>query len=167
MGSVREDIFHVDSRDRDTAAYPSALSYRIDMSRTTMGVVRNVKEVEILALSFPRVDAENYVVMHVEELFHRVESTNNECAHSVGVFYFDNYNLPKGEVKSMKGKDYDPKIVKFDPPLSSLQHLTIRFSKYGGAIEAADITPEGGLPVGVELGQHSIVFRFVTQGRAG
>lgn len=154
-------VVHVDSRDRDTAAYPSALNYKINLADLECGPLRNVKSVELIAVAFPRIENEDWVSMHIEELGNRVDSTDTNASRSFGILYFDNYNLPKGEVKAMKGADFERKIVEFAAPLANLSWLSIRFRKHGGEIQAADITPAGGLG-SKELGQHSIVLRITT-----
>ena len=40
------------------------------------------------------------------------------------------YNKPPGQMKAMKGADFDRKIVEFYQPVAQIYHMNIRFSKF-------------------------------------
>lgn len=158
------ELLHVDSRNRDTTAYPKAWEYRLSLDETCMSIPKNVTEVELVGWCFPRIENEEYVVLEISELGARMQSSDNNSTNKFATLFFDNYNLPKGEIKPMKGSDYDRKVIKFSPPLPALPHLTIKFTKFGGDISASEITPSGGLG-GLEAGRNILLLKITSRDR--
>lgn len=159
----RIEYLHIDSRDRNVAAHPSALKYRMSLEETCLGNLRNITEIELIGWCFPKIANEEYAVLEISELEPRMQSTNNLSTGKFAILYFDNYNIPKGEIKPMKGGDFDKKIIQYDPPLPSLSHISISFTKHGGDIEEADITPSGGLGPEHEVGRNNLLFKITSR----
>lgn len=142
----REVIKHVfvDSRDIDTT---SPFEYTIHME-----VLKNVMSVELKAISFPKVNGEDYFIFDVDELKNRISSNDNQGSHrTFAICYFlDSSNIP-GTKNIINGADFDVKMKQFDT-LDSLSKLTIKFKKHGGAlIQAIDVNNET---------QHSFLLEF-------
>lgn len=49
-----------------------------------------------------------------------------------------NFNKPPGQLKALKGYDFDKKIIEFTQPLSQLSQLSIRFTKFSKRISRTD-----------------------------
>ena len=72
---------------------------------------------------------ENYFILDIPEFDRVVHSSDNAGSHEkFAVVYFDSGYRP------LKGKDFIPKVCTFNPPLSSLNKMTIRFKKYDGTV---------------------------------
>jgi hypothetical protein len=92
-------------------------------------VFKNVSSVELTAISIAtdclQDPSENYVVIDVDELNNRVHSNVPQVNQSFATLYIDDQASNLTE-KSFKGHDFDVKVKKFDPPLSSLSRLTVK-----------------------------------------
>lgn len=119
-------IFFVDSRDV-TKSNP----FQYDILMDTP--FKNVYSIELKGLSFPKVNDEQYVIMDIDECKDRVESIDNSASHrSFAVCYFDKLNT--GEIRPMRGADFDRKYYEFNPMMNKLGKLRISFRKYDGSI---------------------------------
>lgn len=153
----------VDSRDSTVTDSPWN-RIKVSLEDFDTGTLRNVTEIEVLALCFPKIANEHCVYMTIQELQEHspLVSVSDPTRRRAGyVFYFDNYNLPPGKVKPMKGGDFIKKVTKFQPSLGHLNHLTIDFFKHGGGITEEDIS--GG--VGDETPHVNILFKITCQSR--
>lgn len=120
-------IFFVDSRDVQNKA--NDFQYDIVMDTP----FKNVHSIELKGLSFPKVNNEQYVIVDIDECKDRVESVDNSASHrSFAVCYFDKLNT--GEVRPMRGADFDRKYYEFKPTVSKLGKLRISFKKYDGNV---------------------------------
>lgn len=125
-------IFFVDSRN---VIKTNDFQYDIIMDTP----FKNVHSIELKGISFPKVRDEQYVIIDIEECKDRVESIDNSAAHrSFAVCYFDKLNT--GEVRPMRGADFDKKYYAFNPVLSRLGKLRVSFKKYDGSlVSSADV----------------------------
>ena len=147
----RKFLLLCDSRDRDLtfdgvqAKTPGTsldrgnsapFQYRIDFTDTSLGVVENVKRLELKAASVPKARDELYVLLDIGSSYKSdfVATNQRHGTETFGVLYFDHDAMTTGAVKPMKGSDFSPKYVDFDPPLSSIKHLDICLRKYDGSV---------------------------------
>lgn len=126
-------IFFVDSRNVSNKV--NAFQYDIIMDTP----FKNTHSIELKGLSFPKVNNEQYVIVDIDECKDRVESIDNSASHrSFAVCYFDKLNT--GEIRPMRGADFDRKYYEFNPTMSKLGKLRISFKKYDGSIvSSADV----------------------------
>lgn len=143
----KRHILFVDSRDVQNK--DSDFSYAIDIPTPYKGA----KSIELKGLSFPKVDGENYVIVEIDECKDRVESVDGGSAdRSFAVCYFDKLNT--GEVRPMRGADFDRKFYVFNPPMNRLGRINIRFKKHGGGVvQSSDV---GGVV------NHTLLFEIIT-----
>ena len=129
----RKHTFFVDSRD--VTGKDSDFSYAIDIPTP----YKNVLKLELRGLSFPKIRDGNYVIVDIDEGRDRVESVDGGSAdRAFAVCYFD--KLTTGEVRPMRGADFDEKVHVFNPPLSKLGRVSVRFKKHGGdVVTSADV----------------------------
>tara|TARA_Y100000389_G_C17470594_1_gene530212 strand:+ start:5469 stop:6041 length:573 start_codon:yes stop_codon:yes gene_type:complete len=139
-------IFFVDSRD-----VTKANDFQYDILMDTP--FKNVHSIELKGLSFPKVNNEQYIIIDIDECKDRVESVDNSASHrSFAVCYFDKLNT--GDVRPMRGADFDRKYYEFKPVVSKLGKLRISFRKYDGSV----ITPNDVNGV-IE---HTLLFEIIT-----
>jgi len=117
----------------------------------TPGVVyKNIKSVELCGLSFSSSFIENlstqqYIVIDIEELSGRVHS-NSQVAHGTfAILYLEDLKAYH------KGADFFEKIKTFNPPLSSLSSLNVRF-----------LTPDNELVTIPANGSITMMFKIIT-----
>ena len=67
---------------------------------------------------------EQYIVLSIEELDDRLHSNTPSADHAFCTILFD--NIQNNTIRAVKGSDFDNKIKYFNPPLSSLNRLTIK-----------------------------------------
>jgi len=96
------------------------------------GIFKNVTKVELVGLSCPSTPGEPYIVLDIKELNGRLNSNVPIADQSFAVIYFDNVG-DTSFTKPIRATDMDPKIVFYDPPLSSLSRLTINFRNRDGS----------------------------------
>jgi hypothetical protein len=103
----------------------------------------HVTEVELLGISFPKIDNEVYFIINIPEFDCNLHSSDNKGSNfSFATIYYDSTSMTKGVVKPAKGRDFMQKIQKFNPPLQTLSKFTLQFKKYGGdVLTLADIDP--------------------------
>lgn len=138
----------VDARDFSSTMTDS-LEFNVFFSKTnqlslTFPPFEKVKQAELKAISFPKMNNDDiYFVLDIYEFNGRLNSSDNGGSHDAfAVIYYDNSNMPAGTVKPMKGKDFDDKIVTFDPVEPSLGRLSVKFKRFGGStIKISDIDP--------------------------
>jgi len=131
----------IDNRDRDAtndAVKGDSAPFDFVVPFQALGIDRyqNVVACELLALSFPKVLNETYVIVDIAEFADQIDSSDNGSDRTFAVAFFDCFDpqAPVGTVKPIKGKDFTTKRVDFEPRLPSLSRLTCRFRKYGGDI---------------------------------
>jgi hypothetical protein len=120
----------------------------------TPGVVyKNIKSVELCGLSFSKeymTDVSQnlnyeYIVIDIEELSGRVHS-NSQVAHGTfAILYLEDLKAYH------KGADFFEKIKTFNPPLSSLSSLNVRF-----------LTPDNELVTIPGNGSITMMFKIIT-----
>lgn len=119
-------IFFIDSRDVNKTK-----DFQYDILMETP--FKNVCSIELKGLSFPKVQNEQYVIIDIDECKDRLTSVDNSASHrSFAVCYFDKLNT--GEVRPMRGADFDQKKYEFKPVVNKLGKLRISFKKYNGEI---------------------------------
>jgi hypothetical protein len=127
---MNEHVLFIDSRFSDST---SNVDFDVIFNKATnthtggypTQIFKNVTSIELTAFSVHAYTSdtnENYVVMDIDELNNRMHSNVPEVNQSFAIVYIDN----PGTERNYKGHDFDDKIVKFDPPLSSLSRLTIK-----------------------------------------
>ena len=138
-----EHVLFIDSRFSDTSSNVDfSVIFNRSLNTHSSGyptqVFKNVKKVELSAFSINKnvlelYPQETYVVLDIEELNNRVHSNVPEVNQSFAIIYIDkelqntnNEWVNKPLEVSLKGPDFDVKIKKFNPPLSSLSRLTIK-----------------------------------------
>lgn len=95
----------------------------------------NIKCVELRGISFPKMENEMYFVLDIPEFSGRLHSSDNKGSHETfASIYYDSSSLLKGDVKPLRGNDFDTKEYIFNPIEKRLNKFTIRFLKYGGNI---------------------------------
>lgn len=120
---------------------------------------RNVTSVELMAVSFPKILGEEWVCLSIEELDDNLDSIDGGSNGKFAIIYFD--NVPTGVAKPLKGRDFIQKVVTFDPPLSSLDKLTIRFLKHGNLpVTRADLAPLGTTNFSGISGNNSMILKI-------
>lgn len=144
----KEQLIFIDSRLRDTDRYPGPFSYRINFQDDLMtGPLRNVQELELLGVSFPKSYTDNnpdlYFWVHFEEMDGIMVSNDNANIRGFAMLYFDPGATAQGAIVPVKAADYYEKRHRvYIPQLSS---LTISFKKYQGAlITSSDVAPASG-----------------------
>jgi len=117
----------------------------------TPGVVyKNIKSVELCGLSFSNnfitsLSNHQYLVIDIEELSGRVHS-NSQVAHGTfAILYLEDLKAYH------KGADFFDKIKTFNPPLSSLSSLNVRF-----------LTPDNELVTIPQDGSITMMFKIIT-----
>lgn len=139
-------IFFVDSRD---VSKTNDFQYDILMDTP----FKNVHSIELKGISFPKVNNEQYIIIDIDECKDRVESVDNSASHrSFAVCYFDKLNT--GDVRPMRGADFDTKYYEFKPIVSKLGKLRISFRKYNG-----DVVTSGDVNGVVD---HTLLFEIFT-----
>jgi hypothetical protein len=96
------------------------------------GIFKNVTKVELVGLSCPSTPNEPYIVLDIKELNGRLNSNVPVADQSFAVIYFDSVS-DTSFTKPIRATDMDPKIVYYDPPLSSLSRLSISFRNRDGS----------------------------------
>lgn len=131
---VQVKRLHIDNRDRSSGdAFDFEVLFGNAFRENVPGVVeyRNVVAVELKLLSFPKVVNEPYVVMDVAELNNtNLDTTNKSGTQNFAVCFFDAKDT--GEVSPLEHL-FTQKVI-FNPPLSRLDRLTIKFKKQDGSI---------------------------------
>ena len=113
-------------------------------------VYKNIKSVELCGLSFSddlatSLSSHQYLVIDIEELSGRVHS-NSQFAHGTfAILYLEDLKAYH------KGADFFDKIKTFNPPLSSLSSLNVRF-----------LTPDNQLVTIPTNGSITMMFKIIT-----
>lgn len=125
MGATtRTHYFSVDSRNRDTTAFPSSSSYQTELPEP----LRNIISVELVYASFEKLGTENYVNLHVEELVPNLLANANGLN---GVFA----QLPCiASGTNEYTQDMFRSIKTFEPMCSQLARMRIRFLDHAGVV---------------------------------
>lgn len=93
----------------------------------------NVSSVEMKLLAFPKIDAEDYVILDVKELNDsNLDASNTAGTRSFAVGYFDTSALSAGVVKPIR--DFYSQKIAFDPPLAKLDRLSVKCVKRNGNV---------------------------------
>jgi hypothetical protein len=94
----------------------------------THGAYRNVVSVELRGVSIKNIPDQAYVILQIDELEGRLHSNVPQIDQSFAMLYFDHVTDENNlYTKPIRGSDMDTKIVYFDPPISKLSRLHIRF----------------------------------------
>ena len=133
----------VDNRDRPDPTNTSPFDFVLRLSAAGVDRYENVVSVELKGLAFPKVAGEPYVILDVRELNEQLDATNGAANRTFGVAYFDSELLTPGQIKAVKGYDFYQREALFNPPLPSLDRLTVRFLCHSGnAVTVADTAGE-------------------------
>ena len=92
-----------------------------------------VTQVELKAISFPKIADESYYILDIPEFSGRLHSSDNTGSHETFAIVYYNDTVV-GDATPAKGADFDEKIHVFNPPLKHLNKFRIRFKKHGGDI---------------------------------
>lgn len=136
------DTLFIDSRFRD---FGSNVDFSVIFNNATAThtggyptqIFKNVVSVELTSFSVPayyaNTSGQPYLILDIEELNNRVHSNVPSVNQSFGIIYVDKDD--GGSHKFIKGHDYDEKVRRFSPPISSLSRLTIKLrNPYTGAV---------------------------------
>jgi hypothetical protein len=133
-GSLVKRRLLVDNRDRPDPANTNPFDFVLRLTDTGVDRYENVVSVELKGLAFPKVAGEPYVVLDVRELNEQLDATNSAANRTFGVAYFDSELLTPGQIKAVKGYDFYQREALFNPPLPSLDRLTVRFLRHSGNV---------------------------------
>jgi hypothetical protein len=117
----------------------------------TPGVVyKNIKSVELCGLSFSdnfvaNLSNHQYLIIDIEELSGRVHSNSQFVHGTFAILYLEDLKAYH------KGADFFDKIKTFNPPLSSLSSLNVRF-----------LTPDNQLVTIPTGGSITMMFKIIT-----
>ena len=157
----RKTLLFIDGRD-----FQSKFAYKIYFDRegnnnqnvVSVDSFKNVKQVELKALTFPKIPDEHYVILTFDELSDNIQSTDNAGSHrSSCVCFFDRDSMQPGDKKTIFPIEGKARTMVCNPPLKSLSQLTVKFTKYGSdkPIETTDF------PEGLDL-SHSMLLEITT-----
>uniref|UniRef100_A0A6C0F624 Uncharacterized protein n=1 Tax=viral metagenome TaxID=1070528 RepID=A0A6C0F624_9ZZZZ len=94
-----------------------------------------VKTAELAAYSIPKLDDEMYIILDIPEFSTRLHSSDYDGSYDkFSILYFDNSTMNTGDIKPMKGANFDKKIYNFNPPDRLFNKFTITLRKHGGDI---------------------------------
>ena len=123
----------VDSRDKDPSM--GDFSYTIYLEHDSyksisISQIKNVSEIAIKNVCFPKVTNEDYVILDISEFQDNIISTDNSGSHrSTAITYFDSSNLIPGERKPCYVCCNSSVVLN---PEIDLNKLTVKFMKHGG-----------------------------------
>lgn len=162
MNNVNQILF-IDSRD---FTFENTLSYTISLTELGISQYLHVEKMTLKSLSFPKMNnSENYIILDIDAGQRRLHSSDNTGSHDkFAIMYYDNNEMNVGSVKPMKGYDFDIKEVTFNPPLSKLDKINIKFKKYGGeliTIEDFRTEPTQSLIQLKDIAKHSFLLEFL------
>jgi hypothetical protein len=124
--------FQSEITENNKMEFTVKFSSHYENNSLNLGAYSEITQVELLGLCFPKIANENYVIVDIPEFHGVMHSSDNTGSHDkFAIVYFDNAQMTT--TKPMKGKDFAPKICKFNPPLKRLNKFTIRFLQYRGA----------------------------------
>lgn len=132
-GTVKRRLL-LDNRDRPDPANTSPFDFSVHLTQAGVDRYENVTAVELKGLAFPKVAGEPYVIMDIRELNDQIDATNSAAHRTFGVMYFDSELLTPGQVKAVKGYDFYQRAARFNPPLPSMDRLTIKFLTHSGNV---------------------------------
>ena len=97
---------------------------------------QNVKHCELRAINFPKMNNdEMYFILDIDKINGRLDSSDNKGSHQMfAVIHYDHSGLSPGQMKPIKGSDFDRKIYTFNPIEQQVNTLSIAFRKYGGDV---------------------------------
>lgn len=120
----------VDYRDRDSG---SAFDFVVKLGASGVEPYQHVSSVELKLLAIPKVSSESYAIIDIRELNDSLlDATNNAANRSFAVGFFDTSLLSAGDTKPIK--DFYSQKVIFNPPLQTLDRLSIRVLKQDGNV---------------------------------
>jgi len=143
---VEQHVLFIDSRYADGASNVDfSVIFNKSVQTHTSGyptqVFKNVSAVELTAFSIHSGclgdTDETYLALDIEELNNRLHSNVPEVNQCFAIMYLDKESSPKE--KSFKGQDFDIKVKKFDPPLSSLSRLTVKLKNASSRQNVLDL----------------------------
>ena len=131
----------IDNRDRHEGT-PFDFKVKFGSATATQPTIsnsitpyENIQSMELRGVAFPKIANEPYVILSIEELNDDMLDATCPAAHrAYAIIYFDTDALAPGVIKPLKGVDFYQKLVKFKPPISRLNRLSIKFLKYDGSI---------------------------------
>jgi hypothetical protein len=130
---TQKQLVFIDRRTKE-------LDYQIDFN-TMNGPYKNVTKIELLALSFPKIQNENYIVISLGNCDDHIDSNNTLINRKSCVVYFDNSNMGKGEYKTIYPIAGNGRTFVQNPIIHSLNKLNVKFS-------SGNPKPESGGPPG-------------------
>lgn len=128
----------IDSRSRNDE--DSAFNYKLTFSDIGLPPFKNVTKIELKAISFPKVQNEDYVLLKINDLNTSFWTSDGATQQTdiFSVIYFDNSLMVDGVKKPAKGSDFYQKIVQLDGIYLSFFH--IQYSLYNGQEVTVDKT---------------------------
>lgn len=132
----KEHVLFIDSRYASYSKNQSNVDFSVifnqatnSMSSMTPNVFKNVKSVELTGISFPsqyaNTTGEHCMVLDIEELNDRLYSNIPHANQCFAMIYTPTSS--NNTISLVKGQDFEgPKVKIFNPPLSSLNRLTIK-----------------------------------------
>ena len=139
----RKRLLFVDSRDCVSSG-DSRFEYTVNIGSDQTGSVatdpyNNVSKIELKAISFPKIDGEDYVIMTISEISDYLDSTSNDAHRSSCVVFFDNAQLATGEKKTVYPLAGNGREFVLNPIIPKLSKLHVKFSKRKGSSDGAAI----------------------------
>lgn len=126
----------VDYRDRDSG---SPFDFTVKLGASGVEPYQHVTSVELKLLALPKIASESYAIIDIKELNDSLlDATNNAANRSFAVGFFDSSILSAGDIKPIKDF-YSQKII-FNPPLQTLDRLSVRVLKQNGNVVSTSET---------------------------
>lgn len=126
----------VDNRDRTSGTeFDFQIRFGNAYRANSVGVSEYslVRSVEMKLAAIPKVSNEDYVIVDIQELSDsNLDASNNAGTRAFAVAFFDVSTLAAGTVKP--SRDFYSQKVTFDPPLSTLDRLSVRLLKRDGSV---------------------------------
>ena len=162
MRKTSKRLVHVDSRNIPDSDKKNVFDYVVDIPKLmNRDVFRNVSQIELKAVSFPKIEGENYVIMDIAEINDEIDSTSSAANRASCVLYFDSSDLTTGVSKVIYPIAGNGRIFTPNPPISSLGRLSVRFLKHEGPIVSDDFKETDGNSV--SNGDHSFLLEITSE----
>lgn len=93
-----------------------------------------VKQVELLGISFPKIENEMYFIVDIPEFDGVLHASHANAHEKFAIVYYDDSTIEKGTIQALRGTDFVRKICTFNPPLNNFSKFKIRFLTRDGPI---------------------------------
>lgn len=120
---------HINSSDRNTTAYPSVNSYKID----TEDRFKNIRSIELIAGSIPNVNSvllQPYLILKIDGLNH-INFSNKNIISGFAMMYLQNTS---GAFIQPELGVLQRNVLNFKTPLASLSNINLQILKPDGTL---------------------------------